>query len=166
MCKMLPILVLVADAGLAVVLLVPGVPDRSGSPPVPAAPRRSFIVDQADVDRANARAAAVRAAAAPASPHVPAPAVSLSGLRWRMGGFGTVMIASFARQNGEAFAVEDIDIVCELRAKSGTPIGYAANRCFKRCRRTAGWRCANSIWAPASRSTAARRTPPIARSAK
>jgi len=120
MRKMLPILVLVAAAGLAVVLLVP------------AAPRRSFIVDQADVDRANARAAAVRAAAAPASPHVPAPAVSLSGLRWRMGGFGTVMIASFVLQNGEAFAVKDIDIVCELSAKSGTPIGYAANTVFQK----------------------------------
>jgi hypothetical protein len=33
--------------------------------------------------------------------------------------------------NGESFAVKDIDVVCELTAKSGTPIGYTGNTLFQ-----------------------------------
>ena len=45
---------------------------------------------------------------------------------WRKGGFGTVMIATLTIENPNAFRIKDIDVACELTAKSGTAISYTA----------------------------------------
>ena len=56
--------------------------------------------------------------------------VSISKMNWRKGGFGAVMILTVTIENKEDFAVKDIDIACELSAKSGTTIGVAANTIY------------------------------------
>jgi hypothetical protein len=56
--------------------------------------------------------------------------VNLINYSWRKGGFDTVMIASFTIQNKNDFAIKDIDVVCELSARSGTVIGYTAKTIY------------------------------------
>ncbi len=40
------------------------------------------------------------------------------------------MIVTITIDNKEDFGVKDIDIVCELTAKSGTPVGITANTVY------------------------------------
>ncbi len=56
--------------------------------------------------------------------------VSISKMTWRKGGFDTVMIVTLTIENKEDFGVKDIDIVCELTARSGTPIGITASTIY------------------------------------
>jgi hypothetical protein len=57
--------------------------------------------------------------------------VHLAKYSWYKGGFGTV-IASFATENSNDYAIKYIDVVCQLTAPSGTAIGYTATTIYDR----------------------------------
>lgn len=48
--------------------------------------------------------------------------VKLSNMSWRMGGFDTVIVASFTIENARAITIKDVVVKCEVSAASGTMI--------------------------------------------
>ncbi|MBY0411360.1 MAG: hypothetical protein K2Q97_14855 [Burkholderiaceae bacterium] len=50
------------------------------------------------------------------------PNVKIEKFAWRMGGFNNVMLASFTVANNNSHQVSDLEIECDLNAKSGTRI--------------------------------------------
>lgn len=57
--------------------------------------------------------------------------VSLRNFQWKSGGFGVVMLISFTLVNGNAAAIRDPRIECQLAGDSGTAIGTASQVLYK-----------------------------------
>lgn len=57
--------------------------------------------------------------------------VYIDNFKWHLGGFGTVMIASFRLSNKLAFPVKDIDVSCDVAGASGTGLGTVSKTIYQ-----------------------------------
>jgi hypothetical protein len=102
-------------AGLAVFAII-GTLTRE--PPAPKPASRSSLESSMDQ-------AALRRQQAIAEHQAFVDALRVTNVRWRLDGFGTVLVASFTVRNEGKRNMKDLQVACDIYSNSGTRIGSA-----------------------------------------